>query len=142
MRVLATISPQLITRFLFGGGASTLLHWAVMALLMLVGSTPAIATAGGATAGAVANYLLQFHVTFRARADHRRALPRYLVAVGLSWVANLLCFTLFHTALGLGAATSQGLTSLLLAIASFLLYRRVVFHERTAVLRAATSHPA
>ena len=110
-----------------------------MAALVGAGSAPALATAGGAATGAVANYLLQFHLTFGARAAHRSAIPRYLVASIFSWFANLLCFSLLHGC-GLGASVAQGLTSLLIACVNFPIYQRVVFHERTAAARALSSH--
>lgn len=131
-----------LLRFLFGGGSATLLHWAAMATLIHFSIAASTATAVGAALGAIANYLLQFHYTFDGRARHQRAVPRYLVAIAVGWLANLAGFGLLHNFLAVDTALAQGVTSLLLAIASFFLYQRVVFHECTPVVSSAPSHPA
>lgn len=107
-----------------------MLHWGLMAFLVAFHITPVVATAAGAALGAIANYLLQFHLTFQARARHRQTMPAYVAVVLVGWLANLFVFMGMHTGLGLASTFSQGLTTLLVALLNFWLYTAVVFHEK------------
>lgn len=101
-----------------------------MALLISLHTAPVVATAAGAAVGAIANYLLQFHITFQARVRHKQAIPAYVAVVLMGWLANLLAFMGFHTGLGLATPSAQGLTTFLVALLNFCLYTAVVFHEK------------
>lgn len=118
-------------RFLASGGLATAIHWGLMALLVVLGVNAAVATAAGAALGAASNYILQFHITFRARAQHSRAVPAYFAVVCVSWLANQLLFMGLHAGLALAVVPAQGLTTLLVAFLNFCLYTTVVFHEKS-----------
>jgi putative flippase GtrA len=117
-------------RFLFSGGLATLAHWLVMALLIMAGSDAAVATGVGAIVGALVNYILQRNVTFRSSVAHRRAMQAYLLACVIIWCANLAVFIILHSGLGLTPLYAQGLTTAIVACLSYVLYKRMVFHER------------
>ncbi len=121
---------QSILRFLFSGGLATLAHWTSMALLVHFGFGPAVATALGATIGALLNYVLQYHLTFRADRAHRETFPRYVVVVAVGWCANLGLFTGLQS-LGIGVVADQGITSVVVAVLNYWLYRTRVFHGTT-----------
>ncbi len=120
----------LLFRFVLSGGLATAVHWSLMALLIRFHLSAEVATALGALAGAIANYLLQQHFTFRVRLGHARALPRYVLVMVLGWLANLGLFTALHGWLELGVSPAQLITTALVALFNFTLYRRVVFHDR------------
>lgn len=122
-----------VFRYLISGGAATLLHWSLMAWLVQAGTSPGISTAAGALAGALLNYALQFHFTFQSNLPHRATAPRYLQVTAASWMANnVTFFLLFHFA-KLSPVPAQVLTTLLIIILNFYLYRRLVFNERNHV---------
>lgn len=118
-----------LVRFTLSGGLATLLHWALMTLLVLAHCNANAATAVGALAGAAANYGLQQRFTFRLQGGHGRALPRYGLAVALGWLANLGLFAGLHEGLALTVAVAQFMTSALVALLNFFLYKRWVFHD-------------
>lgn len=120
---------QTAARYLVSGGAATLLHWGTMAALIAAGLSANLATALGALAGATLNYVLQFHFTFRSRQQHATTMPRYLGITFLSWCSNNAVFALIHGLTGLAAAPSQFLTTALVTVLNFFLYRRFVFNE-------------
>lgn len=120
-----------VARFLVCGGAATSAHWAAMALLISLGVAPLPATAAGAAIGSVFNYLLQRHWVFATTVAHRQALPAYAGTVAIGWGLNAAIFWLLASRLDLNTAVAQVCTSALVAIANFILYKRVVFHERT-----------
>lgn len=116
-------------RFAAAGIAATLLHWACMAALIAAGSDARLATALGALAGAALNYPLQHRHTFSSTRAHGSALPRYLAACAVGWLANLLLFALLHGPVALAAPIAQALTTVAVAALNYLLYARMVFHE-------------
>ncbi|MBF5057015.1 GtrA-like protein [Alcanivorax sp. 521-1] len=115
-------------RFLLSGGAATLVHWSSMAGLMAAGLAPAAATAGGALAGAVANFPLQQTWTFGGR-FRAGAVPGYAAACGFGWMMNGALFLLLHQTLALAVAPAQVLTTALVALSNYTLYKRWVFHD-------------
>lgn len=116
-------------RFLVSGGFSTGVHWLVMSLLVLAGLTAEVSTAVGALVGALVNYQLQHRFAFRSNREHRSAFTRYVIACVVNWVTNLLLFTALHRLTGLSVAPAQVLTSAIIAILSYTLYKRLVFNE-------------
>lgn len=116
-------------RFLLSGGLSTGVHWLVMSLLVLAGLTAEISTAIGALIGALVNYQLQHRFAFRSTRDHRSAFTRYVVACVINWTTNLLLFTALHRLTDLTVAPAQFLTSAIIAVLSYTLYKRLVFNE-------------
>lgn len=116
-------------RFLLSGGMATALHWLLMTALIAVPVPAVLATALGAIAGACLNYLLQYHFTFRARTDHAKAVPVYFLVAALGWLANLGLFAGLHLLLDLNIAIAQVLTTGIVALLNYVLYKRVVFHE-------------
>ena len=115
-------------RFLLCGGAATLVHWLSMAGLMAAGLAPALATAGGALAGAAANFPLQQSWTFGARRE-AGAVPVYALVCVLGWTLNSALFLLLHQTLALAVAPAQVLTTALVALTNYTLYKRWVFHD-------------
>ncbi len=127
----AAASPTTqVTQFLVSGGLATLIHWAVMGLLIREGLQPVVATTMGALAGSVFNYVVQFYWTFNGNGVHGRAMPTYACTVILAWCVNAGLFyfltLLFHTGLVVG----QACTTATVAVMNFILYKRIVFHER------------
>ena len=117
-------------RYLISGGAATVLHWGIMAFLMVAGLSPGTSTALGALAGALFNYVLQFHYTFRSSQPHVEVVPRYLLLTLLSWCANNALFAMLHGFASLSVVRAQILTTLCVTALNFVLYRRFVFNER------------
>ena len=119
--------PEAI-RFVASGGVATLSHWLAMALLMAAGTSPVMATSSGAVVGALVNYLMQKAYTFRSSNSHHIELPRYVAACALLWLANQLLFMLLMRLLDLSIPSIQLLTTAVVALLSYWLYRRMVFN--------------
>ena len=118
-----------IQRFVVSGGVSTLSHWLTMALLIIAGMLPALATAIGAIVGAIVNYFAQKTFTFKSRKQHRITIPRYIAACAILWIANLVIFILLNESLAIAVAPAQLLTTTIVAILSYWLYRVMVFTD-------------
>lgn len=117
-------------RFVLSGGLATTSHWLVMALMINTGIFPTIATATGAFIGAIINYILQRNMTFKFKATHRSTLPRYIIVCVLLWVANLLIFFVLHRITLISTMNAQGFTTLVVALMSYFLYKRIVFNDQ------------
>jgi len=115
--------------FAAAGGLATAIHWAAMGLLVATGADPLLSTAVGSLAGASANYGLQRGLAFRGAGPHRQTVWRYLIACAFAWQANLLLFAVLNGAAALPVAIAQALTTALVAVSNFAIYRRLVFHE-------------
>jgi putative flippase GtrA len=76
-----------LLRFVLVGGVATGLQYVILiALVKGMGIWPAVASGVGFVISAVANYLLNYHFTFRSDRPHAPAVAKFmtLVAVGLS----------------------------------------------------------
>lgn len=71
------------------GAIGTGVHYAVLITLVHSGLTsPQSATTFGFAAGALVNYSLNYHVTFRSRNPHREALPKFLAIAVIGGTLN------------------------------------------------------
>lgn len=120
--------PQKIfLKFLISSATATGAHWLVMAALIEWGLSAYWGTGIGSLVGAVVNYLGQRNFVFDHQGLHRQSVPRYLTSVGINWLLNMGLFFVLSSGLQLPITLSQALTTLMIAGASFLLYRRFVF---------------
>lgn len=122
-----------LSRYLISGGLATLLHWGTMAWLISVAISANTATALGALTGALLNYLLQFHFTFRSTQAHSDAIPRYLLITSLNWCVNNALFAGLRGFTPLGVPVAQLITTLFVMVLNFIMYRRFVFNERNNI---------
>ncbi|MDS1140867.1 GtrA family protein [Pusillimonas sp. SM2304] len=125
----ASLAAQVMP-FLASGGLATLVHWAWMGMLVWAGLAPVLATTAGALAGAIVNYLLQFYWTFKGNSRHGRAVPAYIRTVILGCCANAALFYFLNSIAHAGPTMAQLCATLAVAAMNFILYKKVVFHER------------
>jgi putative flippase GtrA len=79
------------------GAAGTAFQYMILILLVSTGSTgPVAASSVGAIFGAIINYILNYHFTFRSRENHSRSAPRFFfVAITgfcVNWVSMTVTF--------------------------------------------------
>lgn len=124
------ITRQQLRRWISFTGTGVLsvgVHFALMAGLIRLSVDPIIATASGAFAGALVNYVLHYHVTFQASAGHTRNLPIFAITALAGWTLNNLMFAGLHHQLALAVIPAQGITSITIALMNYGLYKWVVF---------------
>ena len=120
-----------VARFLVSGGFATFVHWAVMGLLVMAGVLPVVATIIGSLIGAIVNYFLQFYWSFSGRAQHGKSVPAYLFTVVLGGLLNAGLFHLMTAYLALNMVLAQLLATVVVAVMNFIIYKRIVFYERS-----------
>ena len=123
-----TLAAARLARFGASAGAATLLHWAVMAVLIAMNWGVVLASTTGAVAGSALNYLLQSRWTFNA------SQPRwvtYIFVVLIGWSANAAIVRILVAFAGFGCALGQFCATACVALLNYAFYQRLVFHERT-----------
>lgn len=115
-------------RFLLVGVVCTALQYGLLILLVEVFRLqPTPASTIGYIASSVVNYLLNYSFTFRSSADHRRALPRFLL-IALCGLALNAAITYVGTAvMGLQYLLAQVLATGATLVWNFLVNLRWTF---------------
>lgn len=117
---------------LFGvvGGLATGLQYLIMAMLVQAfGIHPAPASAAGFSISAVANYALNYRLTFKSTKPHAACAPRFAVVSISGLVLTFVLMLLFVDLLGIHYILSQLLTTLIVLFWNFLLNYAWSFRE-------------
>jgi len=125
--IMFSLNLHQIKRFIISGSSSTALHYITMGLLIFLGIDAIWATSIGAILGAICNYVLQYYYTFRSDRKHRYSLQVYLISSLLAWLSNLLLFMLFHKILEVSVIIAQLVTTLIITLQNFIMYKKLVF---------------
>ena len=119
-----------IKNFIIGGGSATVLHYISMTILILLGTLPLLATTIGALFGAILNYIVQYHYTFKSKESHYRAIFSYSISVSFGFIANILLFALFYDKLHWGIIIAQLSTTAIIMVLNFIIYKYLVFKPK------------
>lgn len=80
---------NVFSRYALSGAVGTALHYALLIVMVeLLSAKAEVGAVTGASVGAIANYALNYHVTFASRASHGRTFPRFAVVALLGVVAS------------------------------------------------------
>lgn len=72
------------------GAAGTACHYLLLVTWVSGFGLPAVPSSGGAAlAGALVNYLLNYHVVFRSPRPHRETLPRFVLVAATGILLNI-----------------------------------------------------
>jgi putative flippase GtrA len=113
------IAAQFI-RFAGVGVIGTGAHYLVLVALMeLFDGEAIIASSAGALTGALVNYILNYHFTFRSNKRHVEAMTKFLAIAAVGFVLNGLLMSLLVYGLGLFYLAAQVLTTLTVLIWNF-----------------------
>ncbi|MFT3820576.1 MAG: GtrA family protein [Rubrivivax sp.] len=108
------------------GVLAVAVHYALMALAMRSGLQPVAASACGFIGGAVTRFYTAYFHVYASSAGMRAALPRFLLALAVQFVANALLLDLLLAA-GMPVWWAQAVTTVVLTFAVYLVYRLLVF---------------
>lgn len=101
-----------------------------MALLVWQGAPAVLATVIGAIVGSLFNYLFQFYWAFSGIGVHSKAIPAYASTAILGWCVNAGIFYLLISIVHADHGLAQLCATAAVAVINFILYKRIVFHER------------
>ena len=117
------------------GLAATGTHYLVMVALVTWAKTPEVlASSVGFLAGACVKYPLNYWTVFASRQQHRVALPRFVLALAVSFALNAMVLAFLLHALDVHYMVSQVLTTGVVLFANYAIARLWIF-------RAAREHP-
>jgi putative flippase GtrA len=116
--------------FACAGAIATGVHFTILAALVHAGLlTPVPASCVGALGGALVSYALNRRYTFRSRAQHHVALPRFLVLAAVAFVLNAAVLALVLRVLPVHYLVAQALTTGCVMLFTFSGGRLWVFAE-------------
>jgi putative flippase GtrA len=99
-------------RFLVVGVIATGVHYLVLVAAVEIAGRSAVTGSGiGFMVGAVVNYLLNRHYTFRSTVSHRTSGARFVVVMCGAWLLNQLLMHVLTVRLGLPYLFAQVLTT-------------------------------
>ena len=128
MKIILILLRQFLT-FAGVGAVGTAAHYAIFLFAVSSGVDPVGASVLGFASGAVVNYLLNYHITFRARANHRRSATRFAALAGTSLVLNTLLMALAVHVLRVQFLVAQVLTTGVVLCWNFVASRWWAFKE-------------
>ena len=127
------INTRSFLRFLFVGGAATVLQYIIMAALMYGFAMHAVAASGtGFVFSAVFNYWANSRFTFDNQSRHQQALPRFVVTLCTGCLINVgVLYAL--TSLGVPVLVSQPITTGVVLIWNYTVHAIWTFRGERAV---------
>lgn len=121
---------QLI-RFAAVGAVGTGAHYLLLVMLVEAGGVNEVAAStAGATLGALVNYVLNRHYTFRSTRRHVEALPRFLAIAGLGLVINFGLMLVMIEGLRIHYLVAQVVATALVLLWNFAGNRLITFSQR------------
>lgn len=108
--------------FLYGfvGGVGTAAHYAILMLAVeVLGIAPFVATGIGSIAGAIVNYILNYHLTFASDACHKVALPKFMAVALVGSLANVWMLYAILSAVSIHYLIAQCVVTLLVMFITY-----------------------
>ena len=111
------------------GVCGTATHYATLIAGVSLGLDPVAASALGWTFGAVVNYSLNYHFTFRSGLSHRHTAPRFALVAATGLVLNTLLMAVEVGPLRLHYLVAQTFATGTILCCNFVLSRSWAFRE-------------
>lgn len=111
---------QQFFRFAVVGGTGTSFHFLILIILVrLAGSDPVMASIWGSIGGALVNYILNYHWTFKSNKLHRKALPMFLMVAFSCLALNAAIMTVIINIYGIQYILSQIIATAIVLLWNF-----------------------
>ncbi len=106
------------------GAVGTAVQYAILiGLVEVLHGDPVVASTLGAIAGAVVNYLLNYHYTFRSRRPHASSLAKYMVVSAAGIALNAVVLAGATTWLGMHYVGAQVAATVIVFFMAFAVNR-------------------
>lgn len=103
-------------------------HYLILILLVeLLHINASLATTAGFTAGALINYILNYHITFKSNKSHREALTKFLIIAVIGAVINTFIMYLGTSQLHFHYLLVQIIATLIVLFWNFIINKIWVF---------------
>lgn len=118
-----------IRRYVGSGSINTMIGFAVIFLLMWLGSSPFLANVAGYTVGFILGFVLTKKFVFRSDGHYVAESFRYLIAFAISFLVNLLVLHISLGAIKLHVVAAQVVAAGSYTLLMYLLTRFFVFRH-------------
>jgi putative flippase GtrA len=122
------LSSRFIRFTLVGGFATGLQYILLMALVELGGADKIVGSATSFALSALANYALNYRLTFASKKRHRETLPKFLVTASAGLVLNTAAFSMLLALMPHYLLAQLGATAITL-ISNFLLHKHWIYRS-------------
>lgn len=130
-RILTT-KPSVLARFIIIGGFTAIFYFTVLiGLFYVVGFTASLSGALAFIIALIPNYVLQKRATFRFRAGHGSALPKYLVMILGGLTLNVAILEIGVVWLAIDLVRVQAVAVIAVLIWNFALMQTWVFFDKS-----------
>ncbi|MEM7501080.1 MAG: GtrA family protein [Pseudomonadota bacterium] len=125
--------PQKALRYLVAGGTATLVHLAVLAVLVeSFGWGELVSTSIGFLCAIPVNFHLQRTWVFKSNGPYVNEFTKYLLVTVSTFLLNGLIFALLHSQLGIQYLVAQLMTTAVVLLANFTINFFFTFSARHA----------
>lgn len=127
-RQIRSLLDRQIVRYALAGGTAAATHIVLLAVFVEMFGIAQIAASVTAFCIAHAlNYLMQYHLTFRANTPHTSAATRFMAVTAVTFTLNAALFTVLS--MGLYYVLAQAVTLAVIFVVNFVLNRRFTFRR-------------
>ncbi|KAB7738387.1 GtrA family protein [Parvibaculum sedimenti] len=106
------MKPPRLLRYAAAGTLGTATQYTILLCLVRTGTAePLIASSGGAIAGAIVNYLLNYRFTFGSHKSHIQVAPKFFLTACFGFVINWAVMTVLILYIGIHYLVAQILST-------------------------------
>ena len=120
---------KLFGKFALIGGLAAILQYSLLIVFVEWFSIDEVASSALAyCSSAVANYLANYHLTFKSQAQHTQTFPKFVVLVASALAVNTLIFFVVHR-MGAHYLVAQLVATLITLIINFLAHKLWIYRK-------------
>lgn len=128
------VPREIVTQFLYFsmiGAIGTFVHYCILIICInLFSILPVFSSCLGFISGAITNYLLNYHFTFKSSKDHVEAITKFIAVALIGLIINFFIFTLFLERAKWNYLYAQAMATCIVLIWNFLGNRYWTFRRR------------
>ncbi|MWV61333.1 GtrA family protein [Helicobacter saguini] len=115
------------------GVVNTCVGFGITILLTFLGIIPEIANVIGNAVGILNSYILNKKFTFKSQNTHKRDFTRFIIAMGISYLANLAALSLCYRILHIDKYISLVIAAVIYTITGYLISKLWAFKQKDSI---------
>jgi len=118
---------RIFIKYISVGILNTIVGYGTIFFLMYIHFSPEISNIIGYVFGISVSYILNKNFTFRSENSHSRALPKFLISLGISYVFNLLTLMFCIHVLTINPYVAQIISGAVYTLSGFIFFKYYAF---------------
>ncbi len=116
-------------KYLLVGVINTIVGLGIIFTLMYCRFTPEIANIIGYSVGIIVSYILNKYFTFHSNNSHKKDFFRFVIAMGIAYVINLIVLSVSYRYFGINKYISQIIAGICYTISGYVLNKFYTFRH-------------